>query len=175
MGYGLLHIYCGDGKGKTTAATGLAIRAAGTGKRVLFSRFLKNKNSGELTILDSIPEIEVIHPEKSFGFFYTLSEEEKEEMRQLYGKLWEEIARKAETGKYDMLVMDEFMAAYQLAVIDREKAASFLKNRPENLEVVLTGRDPAPEILELADYVSEIQKVKHPFDQGIPARRGIEF
>lgn len=175
MKFGLLHIYCGDGKGKSTAAAGLAIRAAGTGKKVLFGRFLKNENSGELQILDMVPEIEVLHMEKSFGFFYTLSDEEKEEMRQTYRKLWKEIVRKAEEEKFDMLVMDEFMAAYQLEVIDREAAAEFLKNRPENLEVVLTGRDPAPEILELADYVSEIQKVKHPFDQGIPARKGIEF
>ena len=74
----LLHIYCGDGKGKTTAATGLAVRAAGSSMRVLFARFLKNEFSGELKILDQIPEIEVLHLEKSYGFFKTLSEKEQE-------------------------------------------------------------------------------------------------
>lgn len=175
MKYGLLHIYCGDGKGKTTAATGLAVRMAGTGKRVLFGRFLKNEHSGELKVLDAIPEIEVLHLNKSFGFFYTLSEEEKEEMRKMYRQLWNEIVQKIAEGTYDMLVMDEFIAAYQLEVIDRKTVLEFLKNRPQNLEVVLTGRDPAPELLELADYVSEINKVKHPFDNGISARKGIEF
>lgn len=174
MKQGLLHIYCGDGKGKTTAATGLAIRAAGSGMKVLFARFLKNENSGELAVLDKIPEIEVIHLQKSFGFFYTLDEETKEEVRQLYGRLWEEIVRRTEEEKYDMLVMDEFAAAYQLELIDHKEAVHFLKERGE-LEIVLTGRDPAAEIVELADYVSEIQKVKHPFDKGIKARKGIEY
>ena len=71
--------------------------------------------------------------------------------------------------------MDEFIAAYNHGMIDQKKALAFLKEKPENLEVVLTGRDPAPELLEIADYVSEIQKKKHPFDQGLPARRGIEL
>ena len=74
-----------------------------------------------------------------------------------------------------MLVMDEFAAAYRYGLIDPDEAKEFLTNRPENLEVVLTGRDPAPEMIEIADYVSEIQKVKHPFDRGLRARRGIEF
>lgn len=175
MEKGLLHIYCGDGKGKTTAATGLAIRAAGCGRKVLFSRFLKNENSGELKVLDQIPEIEVIHLKKSFGFFQTLNEEEKEEVRLIYGELWREVVDRIGRGGYDMLVMDEFAAAYRYGLIDPDEAKEFLTNRPENLEVVLTGRDPAPEMIEIADYVSEIQKVKHPFDRGIRARRGIEF
>ena len=108
----LLHIYCGDGKGKTTAATGLAVRAAGSGMRVLFARFLKNEFSGELKILDRIPEIEVLHLEKSYGFFKTLSEKEQEEVREMYGRLWNTILGKISTGDYDMLVIDEFMAAY---------------------------------------------------------------
>ena len=77
MNQGLIHIYCGDGKGKTSAATGLAIRAAGTGMKVLFARFLKNEHSGELKVLDAVPEIEVMHLEKSYGFFSTLSDREK--------------------------------------------------------------------------------------------------
>ena len=74
-----------------------------------------------------------------------------------------------------LLVMDEFMAAYNHGMIDREKALEFLRERPEALEVALTGRDPAPELMELADYVSEVRKIKHPFDEGLNARRGIEM
>ncbi|XCP84443.1 cob(I)yrinic acid a,c-diamide adenosyltransferase [Roseburia hominis] len=172
---GLLHIYCGDGKGKTTAATGLAIRAAGSGLTVLFARFLKNENSGELSILDRIPEIEVIHLEKSFGFFRTLNVAEQEECIRVYRKLWENVVQKIQSGGYDMLVLDEFAAAYSYGMIGQAEALTFFKQRPENLEVVLTGRNPAPELIEIADYVSEVQKRKHPFDQGIRARRGIEF
>ena len=76
---------------------------------------------------------------------------------------------------YDILVMDEFMVAYNYGLIGREEALRFLKEKPERLEVVLTGRNPSDELLDLADYVSEIRKVKHPFDRGIPARRGIEY
>ena len=85
---GLIHIYCGDGKGKTSAAVGLAVRAAGRGEKVLFARFLKNEDSGELNVLDAIPEIDVIHLDKVYGFFYRLNEEEKEEARKTYGDLW---------------------------------------------------------------------------------------
>ena len=172
---GCVHIYCGDGKGKTTAATGLAVRAAGCGMKVLFARFLKNENSGELSILDSVPEIEVLHLERSYGFFNTLTDEEKEEVRQMYGQLWDLIKEKISGGQFQMLVIDEFMAAYRYGLIGREEALDLLTGKPEALELVLTGRNPGPELTELADYVSEIRKVKHPFDHGIMARRGIEY
>ena len=175
MEKGLIHIYCGDGKGKTSAATGLAVRAAGCGKQVLFARFLKNEESGELEILDRIPEIHVIHLERSFGFYRTLTEEEQAEVRQMYEALWQDIVRRAETDMYDVLVMDEFMAAYNYGLIGHDAAFAFLREKPERLEVVLTGRDPDGDLVELADYVSEIRKVKHPFDRGIRARRGIEY
>ena len=175
MEKGLIHIYCGDGKGKTSAATGLAVRAAGCGKQVLFARFLKNEESGELEILDRIPEIHVIHLERSSGFYRTLTEEEQAEVRQMYEALWQDIVQKAETDVYDVLVMDEFMAAYNYGLIGHDAAFAFLREKPVRLEVVLTGRDPDEDLVELADYVSEIRKVKHPFDRGIRARRGIEY
>lgn len=175
MEQGLVHIYCGDGKGKTTAATGLAVRAAGCGKKVLFARFLKNEDSGELRILDQIPEIEVLHLEKSFGFFKTLSDGEQKECVNMYQKLWKTIMQKVQCGTFDMLVMDEFMAASNYGMVSVDEAAEFLKNRPEKLEVVLTGRNPSEKLMDLADYVSEIRKEKHPFDKGIGARRGIEY
>ena len=175
MEKGLIHIYCGDGKGKTSAATGLAVRAAGCGKQVLFARFLKNEESGELEILDRIPEIHVIHLERSYGFYRTLTEEEQAEVRRMYEALWQDIVRRAETDAYDVLVMDEFMAAYNYGLIGHDAAFTFLREKPVRLEVVLTGRDPDEDLVELADYVSEIRKVKHPFDRGIRARRGIEY
>lgn len=172
---GLIHIYCGDGKGKTTAATGLALRAAGCKMHVLFARFLKNEKSGELVILDQISNIEVIHLPKSFGFYQTLNDKEKAEAAEIYKQLWDTIVRKITKGGYDMLVMDELMAAWNYGLVNQEEALEFLRCRPQELEVVMTGRNPAEELLELADYVSEIQKFKHPFDRNIRARKGIEY
>ncbi len=175
MKQGLIHIYCGDGKGKTTAATGLAVRAAGSGMRVLFARFLKNENSAELHILDQISGIEVIHLSESYGFYHTQTEEEKGKTQRMYRDVWRQAIQKVKSGAYGMLVMDEFMAADRYGLIPHEEALQFLKEKPESLEVVLTGRDPAEDLTDLADYVSEIRKVKHPFDCGISARRGIEY
>ena len=137
MRQGMIHIYCGDGKGKTTAATGLAVRAAGSGMKVLFARFLKNENSAELCVLDQIPGIEVIHLPKSYGFYNTQSEEEKAETKQMYEELWKYALDRAKNGACDMLVMDEFMAADRYGLIPHEEAIQFLKEKPEGLEVVL--------------------------------------
>ena len=168
MEKGLVHIYCGDGKGKTSAAIGLAVRAAGNGMKVLFTRFLKTEDSGELKILDQISGIEVIH-------LKTLSEQEKKEMSEMYFRLWKEILVDVRKEEYDVLVMDEFMAAYNYGLIPNEDAITFLKEKPEKMEIVLTGRNPDMQLIELADYVSEIKKRKHPFDRGIYARKGIEY
>lgn len=172
---GYLHIYCGNGKGKTTAATGLAVRAAGSGMQVLFARFLKNEESAELRILRQIPNIEVLSAAENFGFYRFQNEAVKARMQIVYGNLWKELVEKARSGRYQMLVIDEFMAADRYGVFPHEDALSFLKERPKELEVILTGRDPAAELMELADYVSEIQKRRHPFDRGVAAREGIEF
>lgn len=175
MKQGMIHIYCGDGKGKTSAAVGLAVRAAGCGKRILFARFLKNEDSGEVRILDQIEQIQVLHLKKSYGFFRTLSEEEKEQVTEMYAELWNTIRRRISSESFDVLVMDEFMAVYNYDLIDHGEALDFLREKPADLEIVLTGRDPDRKLVEQADYVSEIHKVKHPFDRGIRARKGIEY
>ncbi len=172
---GLIHIYEGDGKGKTSAGVGLAVRCAGSGQKVLYTQFLKSGSSCELNILDQIDTICVERCEEKFGFVFQMSPETKEKAKCCYTEHLRKIIRQAKEGGYRLLVMDEMIASYNLEMIDREELLCFLKNKPEELEVVLTGRDPAPELVELADYVSRVQKIKHPFDQGIPARRGIEM
>lgn len=170
-----IHIYCGDGKGKSTAVMGLALRAAGSGKKVVLTQFLKDGKSSELNILRELPQVSVLTCQKQFGFYWNMTEEQKSEAKEAYQKLFDEAAERAVREEAFLLVMDEFVAAYNRGMIDREKALWFLKNKPEGLEVALTGREPATELLVLADYVSEIRKVKHPFDEGIPARKGIEM
>lgn len=240
---GLVHIYCGDGKGKTTAALGLALRAAGNGVPVVIARFLKNDGSGEVGILENVPGVYLFHCERQFGFTWTMSEEQKAEAGEyftgLFERAWEmgcktaredvEGAGKADgcmagenwgsdsvsdgssrrdTGVCDtgasisespvsgapvsgspasapltsppceiraLLVLDEIMAAVNSGFVANESLLAALDHRPDGLEVVLTGRGPSEELLSRADYVTEMRAVKHPYEKGVGARKGVEY
>ena len=175
MNTGLIHIYTGDGKGKTTAALGLAMRCAGAGGKILLVRFLKNNDSAELDLLSRIPEIEVFDNPKVFRMIGLKKGEVPEGSREYYAAMFDEAEDLALAGGYDMVIFDELMASVNLGFVDAQSVVSFLKNKPEKLEVVMTGRDPDPAIAAEADYISEIKKIKHPYDKGITARKGIEF
>lgn len=170
---GLIHIYCGDGKGKTTAAVGLAVRAAGAGKRVVFTQFFKNGNSSEIKMLKLLDNVQTIHCQTVPGRFKNMTEEQKAQARADYSRLLENVLTEAQAA--DLLVLDEAISACNNSTIREERIQQFLRTKQEGLEVVLTGRNPSAELLELADYVTEMQKRKHPFDKGIPARHGVEF
>ena len=171
---GLIHIYTGNGKGKTTAAVGLAVRCSGSGEQVVFAQFLKNNRSSERNILGKIPEIHLVSSEKIYGFYKNLSEKQKAEAKVTYTKLLESAIHKVAETNSRMLILDEIIGAYNHDLVDRGLLVRYLKEKPESLEIVLTGRNPESSLMELADYVSDIQKIKHPFDRGIPARKGIE-
>lgn len=172
--FGLIHIYCGDGKGKTTAAVGLAVRCAGRGNNVLLVQFLKSRDSGELYSLAKLPDIEVMRGKESKKFTFQMNEEEKHALLIEHNKMFEQVLAKIKNGGYSLLILDEVIGALNAKVFVMPKLIEFLRHKPENLEVVLTGRNPAPELVEIADYVSEMRKVKHPMDKGIMAREGIE-
>lgn len=203
---GLIHIYEGDGKGKTTAAVGLSVRFAGNGGRVIFTQFLKGNNSGELKVLEMMENIQLIRCEKSFGFTFQMTPEEKQEAAEYYTAYLHKVLaqvkkqmnvyessgsqkrfareetepeqkNEAENTGYPsvLLVLDEIMAAWNQNMIDCQELLAFLKEKPDNLEVVLTGRNPAAELLELADYVTFMEKRKHPYEKGVNARPGIEW
>ena len=172
---GLIHIYTGDGKGKTTAACGLAIRFAGCGGKVLFSQMLKDGSSGEIRVLRQVDGIDVDACEECFGFSFSMTDEVKKKAVETYSAYLEHILERAQSGEYGLLVLDEILSAYNLEFVNGTALLEFLKKKPDGLEVVLTGRNPAPELTELADYISEIQKIKHPFDEGVIAREGIEY
>lgn len=172
---GCIHIYTGDGKGKTTAAVGLAVRFAGNGGKVLFTQFLKDGSSGEICVLKENDHITVFSFAENLGFSFQMNEKQKEYATECYTKYLRQSIEMAEKEQIGLLVLDEALAAYNLGFVDRDLLLSFLKNKREEMEVVLTGRDPAPELLELADYVSDIRKIKHPYDEGILAREGIEY
>ena len=170
---GLLHLYCGDGKGKTTTSVGLMIRAAGAGKRVLFYQFMKNNTSSERKILESIENITCIQGPDQAKFSFQMTEEEKIEEKKANDQMFLQLCEQAK--EYDLLCMDEVLYTIRANLLSEELVLEQLKKRPEHLEVVLTGRDPSDAMIELADYVSEIKKVKHPFEQGIQGRLGIEY
>lgn len=295
---GLVHIYCGDGKGKTTAALGLALRAAGNGIPVVIARFLKNDGSGEVEILENVPGVYLFHCERQFGFTWTMSEEQKAEAGEyftgLFERAWEMGCKTARedvegAGKADgcmagenwgsdsvsdgssrrdsgvwgagasisgfpvsgapvsgslvsgspvsgppasgpsvsgsptsgspvsgspvsgspvsgspvsgspvsgspvsvppasvpltsppceiraLLVLDEIMAAVNSGFVANESLLAALDHRPDGLEVVLTGRGPSKELLSRADYVTEMRAVKHPYEKGVGARKGVEY
>lgn len=171
--FGLIHIYCGDGKGKTTAAMGLLLRACGDGKRVLVTQFLKDGSSSEIKMLHTIPNVTVKVVSKSFGFYKNMSDEQRQEAKLLYSHLLKEVI--AEASNFDLLIFDEIISAYTYQLIQQEDLLEFLRQKPKYLEVVMTGRNPEQTLLEFADYVTEMKKIKHPYDKNILARQGIEY
>ncbi len=172
MKKGLVHIYTGNGKGKTTAAIGLALRCSGRGYKVGVTSFMKNFDSGEY--LTDVP-FDIFRFEGMCGFWNEFSKQEKEIKRAVARNHLDKVFKTAINGKYDMLVLDEIIVAINLGCILEKDVVDFIKNRPYTLEVVLTGANPTDNLIAIADYISEIKSVKHPYDKGIPAREGIEY
>ena len=165
----MLHLYWGDGKGKTTAAMGLALRALGHGRRVVILQFLKDGSSGEIEMLRRCGAVVYACPNAKFTWLMT--DAERAEARRTNTRTLQTILQ----GSFDLLVLDEACAALKSNILDEallRKAAAFAKN---GREVVVTGRDPAPWLQDAADYSTEMQMHKHPYTQGIAAREGVEY
>lgn len=172
-GTGRIHVYYGNGKGKTTAAVGLAVRAAGSGLRVLVFQFLKNNSSNERKILEAIPNVTCLPGREQIKFVSNMNGDERAEFRHYNNKALDEIVKFC--GPFDMLLLDEALCAVNLQVLSEEKLISFITHKPRGLEIVLTGHQITEQLLEIADYVTEVKKIKHHFDQGRTAREGIEY
>ena len=171
---GFIHIYCGDGKGKTTAAIGLTIRCAGRGGQVLFCQFLKSRPTGELNILQILPTITVLRSQGISKFTFQMAPAELAETKQRQEQFFTQIIERCRKEPPHMLVLDEILSACKLHLLSESDILDFLHHKPAMTEIILTGRDPSPALLHTADYVSEICKRKHPYDRGITARLGIE-
>lgn len=176
MQKGLIHIYTGEGKGKTTASIGLAVRAAGQGNKVLFVQFFKvdNASSGEKESFKNIPHIELIRSNVRHPIF-TKEKTDRDALKKSIIETFETVKQRIASDHIDLLVLDEINSAISSGWLDINDMVDFLENRPANLEVVLTGRDAAVELVKMADYVTEMLKIKHPFDSGVKARKGIEY
>lgn len=171
---GLIHIYCGGGKGKTSCGMGLCARAAGAGYRVLIYQFLKSNKSSERNILEKAEGITFLRGLESEKFTFAMNTKEKQERIDYYKAQFHKAVQKAENENYDVLFLDEVIYAIGAGMFDEALLVDFLKNKPPHLEVILTGQNPSEQLTALSDYVSEIRKIKHPYDSGTPARMGIE-
>ena len=199
----MIEIYHGNGKGKTTAAVGAVVRAAGHRVPVVFCQFLKDGMSGEISTLEKIPGVLVLLPEHCFGFTFRMTEEEKKITRAEADGVFRRAvhimdvlleaeprrrkiaqARKAKIGVVKqnpaqpeiqgLFVFDELLDALNADLLDRELVHDFLLKIPENIEVILTGRNPDVTIRSMADYITHMEKEKHPYDNGLKARVGVE-
>ena len=170
---GRVHVITGPGKGKTTAAFGLAMRAAGHGLRVCIIQFMKTGEvTGEVLAAEQLRNIRVAQ----FGTGrFVGSSEIAEEDRKSARKAIAHVRKQAIGGKCDLLVLDEVNVAAFFGLVTAQEVIDILEARAEGVEVVLTGRNAPDEFVEYADYVSHIDTVKHPFDQGVSARKGVEW
>lgn len=182
---GLLLIHTGDGKGKTTAALGLALRSWGDGFRVLILQFIKGGwTYGEMTAIEKLSEL----PEelgtggkielRRLGKGFTRRNddpEEKEAHRKAAREALAEAEKEIVSGQWDLIILDEINYAIKFGLLDVKDVLDVLGKRNEETHIVLTGRNAAPELVEIANLVTEMTLVKHPFQQGIKAQRGIEF
>ena len=172
-GKGLVQVFTGNGKGKTTAALGTILRAAGHGLRIFIVFFMKGDyDYGEFSTLSRLPHVDVA----SFGFRHltdpaNIKPEEVEQARLALSAAREAVL----SGNYDLVVLDEVNVALGFKLIELDEVVKLIKDKPPDVELILTGRYADTRLIEMADLVTEMVKVKHPFDKGIKARRGIEY
>ncbi|WP_418841346.1 cob(I)yrinic acid a,c-diamide adenosyltransferase [Ruminococcus sp.] len=169
------HIYYGDGKGKTTAAIGLAVRAAGSKMKVLFVQFLKTEFSGERHILSHTENVTLTFCPLELKFTFDMDDKEKAQATKIFKGIFDNAVTTALTEKYDMVVLDEVFEAINAHMLSESEVYEFITNAPSSMEIVMTGHNPPQKFIDCADYITEFKKIKHPYDRGITGRIGIEF
>lgn len=172
---GLIHVYYGYGKGKTTAALGLALRASGNGLKVVIVQFLKERASGELAQLSLLSNITILRGKSGKGFYRNMESKQRAATREIHDNNLRQAIELVNRGECDLLILDEGMDAYQLGLVNEELFGDIINNKPTHLELVITGHKPLEWIIQRADYITEMVKVRHPYNSGIKARKGIEF
>ena len=175
----MIHLYTGDGKGKTTAAIGLFIRAAGWDQQVCFAQFMKGNDTGELHLLKSLPGVTILRSEKNFGFYSSMSESDKEELIEIHNRILDRILELVERRNCQLVILDEITYPVNWGLLDIEKLKRLLafgkQGVDQETELVLTGRSAQDFLSDMADYGTEMRCVRHPYEKGTGARKGIEF
>jgi len=172
---GLIIVNTGPGKGKTTAAMGTALRAVGNGMKVLMLQFLKGSwHYGELDAVKAFGD-KFIMKQMGRGFVKVGGAETDPEDIRLVEEAWQEAQQAINSGQWDLIILDEINYAISYGMLDPGKVVETLKRKPEQVHVILTGRNAHPTIVELADTVTEMKQVKHAYEKGVMAQRGIEY
>lgn len=168
---GYIHVYTGDGKGKTTAAVGLAVRAVGAGKKIYIAQFVKGMIYSEIkALLQYLPSIEA----KQYGLDCFINREPKQEDILAAQKGLKEVAEIIKLGDYDVVVLDEVTIGIYYKLFSVDEVVNVLKLKPEQTEIVITGRYAPNELIELADLVTEMKEIKHYYQKGVLSREGID-
>ncbi len=169
---GLIQVYYGNGKGKTTAALGQALRAAGRDKRTLIVQFMKKWDYGELHSIEQVPQITIKnYGTKDFVYKGKANEVDYQEAE----KAFTEGVQGAQSGQYDLVIFDELNVAVDFELLKIERVIAFLEEKPEEVEIIITGRNAPQEIIDRSDLVTEMKEIKHPYQKGVQARIGIEY
>ncbi|MFC1843472.1 cob(I)yrinic acid a,c-diamide adenosyltransferase [Thermodesulfobacteriota bacterium] len=171
---GLILLYTGNGKGKTTAALGQTLRAAGHGFKIAIIQFIKNMdNTGEVKAAKKIfaDHLE-IYP---MGSGFTWDAKDEEELRLAAEKGWALAREKINSGLYSMVILDELTYPLNYGLLDQDEVVKFLEQKPDPLHVIITGRDASDKLIDLADLVTEMKEIKHPYQNGVKATKGIEY
>ncbi|MFA6320701.1 MAG: cob(I)yrinic acid a,c-diamide adenosyltransferase [Candidatus Omnitrophota bacterium] len=166
-----VHVYTGNGKGKTTAALGLVLRASGAGLKVSIQQFIKSGNYSEIKALRKISNVDLAQCGRKSFIKGKPSEADSECAKRGFEKAKDDIFSE----KYDLVVLDEINVAMKLGLVNTREVAAIIKDRPKSVEIILTGRDCPAMIKEIADLVTEMREMRHPYRRGIKARRGIEY
>lgn len=172
---GLIHVYTGDGKGKTTAAIGLATRALGHGLRVCYCSFHKNPEKYGYTEMVSLRKLGATVYNFAKGHPHLDRSLDNDQIARETLEGVQQLVQLLNETTFDLLILDEILISVRDNYLNENTLIEFIKNKPTQLELVLTGRSATPAVMELADYVSFVQKIKHPYDEGITSREGIEF
>lgn len=169
----MIQLYYGEGKGKTTAAFGQALRAAGRGRRVIIAQFLKTEDSGERRSMELVPHVLLLPLPEQLPFVFHMDVIQRAEYEEFAARLLRDAALLAE--RDSVVVLDEVLGAIETDILPLEAVLDCLGELPEGCEVVITGRKAPAELLERADYITRFQAERHPYDKGIQAREGIEY
>ncbi len=167
----MFHIYTGESKGKTTASVGLTVRSIGAGNKVLFASFFKPDGSSEHEVIEKLGATFLRYTYRG-NFFKRYDKEEIAQAKKAFEEFFSQVQEQA--GGHDMIVMDEVVYAIHMGLVDEQVLVDFV-NKHKDVEVVMTGRDYPQALIDVADYVTEMTKIKHPFDQGAQPRKGVEF
>ena len=171
----MIHIYYGDGKGKTTAAVGLTARAAGSNMKVLFVQFLKTEFSGERHTLYHTENVTITSCPIELKFTYEMDEKERVQSAKIFKDMFDNAVTTALMERYDVVVLDEVFDVINHDMISEAEVYEFITNAPKSMEIIMTGHNPSERFLDIADYITEFKKIRHPYDRGITGRKGIEF